>query len=194
MLYAAESIAEMQSRYIVLVTPHSATTSILALLSTLDASSLTQAMAHSSQCSLSSLVDYLYLLSTYPLAGLSVVPNFIPPTEVRSSRPVFGSSSTRYNLNTGAAFNLSCIITHTSSAFTGYFYKDGVVISDGDLVNTTLTETVFHATQKCIQLQFLNFQPVHDGVYHCFANTSDTNEEVSSDLYLYGSGENCMWT
>ena len=67
------------------------------------------------------------------------------------------------------------------------------MISDGDLVNTTLTETVHTSTQKSIQLQFLNFQPVHDGVYHCFANTSDTMEEVSSDLYLYGSGEDCCW-
>ena len=127
-----------------------------------------------------------------PLTGLSVVPDFIPPSEVRSSNPVATGSLFRYNLNTGAAFNISCLITHTSDAFTGYFYKDGVVIRDGDLVNTTLTETVLSATQKSVQLQFLNFQPVHDGVYHCFANTSDTNEEVSSDLYLYGSGEDCM--
>ena len=67
-----------------------------------------------------------------------------------------------------------------------------MVIRDGDLVNTTLTETVPSTTQKSIQLQFLNFQPVHDGPSHCFANASDTNEEVSSDLYLYGSGEDCM--
>ena len=122
-----------------------------------------------------------------------MVANFFPPSEVRSSRPVLGSSSTRYNLITGAAFNISCLITHTSDAFTGYFYKDGVVVRDGDLVDTTLTVTVLSTTQKSVQLQFLNFQPVHDGVYHCFANTSDTNEEVSSDLYLYGSGEDCMW-
>ena len=131
-------------------------------------------------------------MSTSHLTGLSVVPNFIPPYEVQSSNHAV-TGSTRYNLNTGAAFNISCIITHTSDALTGYFYKDGVVISDGDLVDTTLTETVLPATQKSIQLQFLNFQLVHDGVYHCFASTSDTNEEVSLDLYLYGSGEDCMW-
>ena len=135
-------------------------------------------------------------MSTYSLTGLSVLPNFIPPSEVLSSNNVATGSPFRYNLNTGAAFTISCLITHTSDAFTGYFYKDGVVIRDGDLVNTTLTETVHSTTQKSVQLQFLNFQLVHDGVYHCFANTnlSDTNEEVSSDLYLYGSGENCMWT
>ncbi len=72
------------------------------------------------------------------------------------------------------------------------FYKDGVVISDGDLEDTTLTETVPSPTQKFILLEFLNFQPVHDGVYHCFASASDTEEELSSDLYLYGSGEDCM--
>ena len=72
------------------------------------------------------------------------------------------------------------------------FYKDGVVISDGDLEDTTLTGTATTTTQKFIQLEFLNFQSVHDGVYHCFASASDTDEELSSDLYLYGSGENCM--
>ena len=132
-------------------------------------------------------------LCIFLLTDLSVVPDFIPPSEVRSSNPAVTSSLFRYNLNTGAAFNISCLITHSSGAFTGYFYKDGVVINDGDLVDTTLTDTIFQATQRSIQLQFLNFQPVHDGVYHCFANTNDGNEEVSSDLYLYGSGKDCMW-
>ena len=122
-----------------------------------------------------------------------MVAKFIPPSEVRSSNNVATGSPFRYNLNTGAVFTISCFITHTSDAFTGYFYKDGVVIRDGDLVNTTLTDMDHPSPgQMTIYLHFLNFQPVHDGVYHCFANTSDTNEEVSSDLYLYGSGEDCM--
>ena len=128
----------------------------------------------------------------FPLAGLTLTPGLVPPSEVRSDNTALTNSQFRYNLNTGAAFNISCTVTHTSDAFTVSFYKDGVVISDGDLVNTTLTETATSVTQKIIQLQFLNFQPVHDGVYHCFASASDTNEEESSDLYLYGSGEDCM--
>ena len=64
-----------------------------------------------------------------------------------------------------------------------------MVISDGDLVNTTLTEVDHSSVQMTIYLIFLNFQPVHDGVYHCFANTSDTKENVTSDVYLYGSGK-----
>ena len=135
----------------------------------------------------------VFCIHTYPLTGLSAVPDFPPPSEVRSSNRVV-TGSTRYNLNTGAAFNISCFVTHTSHAFTGYFYKDGVVIRDGDLVDTTLTEVDHPSiTQMTIYLDFLDFQPVHDGVYHCFANASDTNKEVSSDLYLYGSGEDCMW-
>ena len=120
-----------------------------------------------------------------------IIPNFIPPSGVQSSNPAL-TGSTRYNLNTGAAFNISCIVSHTSNAFTVSFYKDGVVISDGDLVDTTLTETAPTPTQKIIQLQFLNFQPVHDGVYHCFASASDTMETNMTALYLYGSGEDCM--
>ena len=116
----------------------------------------------------------------------------IPPTEVQSSNTPLTNSQFRYNLNTGAAFNISCTSAHTSGDFTVSFYKDGVVISEGDLEDTTLTEIVFLTTQKGIQLEFLNFQPVHDGAYHCFVNTSDTDEELSSDLYLYGSGEDCM--
>ncbi len=111
---------------------------------------------------------------------------------MRSSDDAATNSQFRYNLNTGAAFNISCSSTHTYYTFTVSFYKDGVVISDGDLEDTTLRETVPSTTQKFIQLEFLNFQPVHDGVYHCFASASDTNEEESSDLYLYGSGEDCM--
>ena len=111
---------------------------------------------------------------------------------MRSSNTAATNLDVRYNLNTGAAFNISCSSTHTSDDFTVSFYKDGVVISDGDLEDTTLTLPATTTTQKFIQLEFLNFQPVHDGVYHCFANTSDTDEELSSDLYLYGSGEDCM--
>ena len=111
---------------------------------------------------------------------------------MRSSNTAATNSQFRYNLNTGATFNISCSSTHTSDAFTVSFYKDGLVIDDGDLEDTTLTEIVPSTTQKFIQLEFLNFQPVHDGVYHCFASASDTNEELSSDLYLYGSGEDCM--
>ena len=123
--------------------------------------------------------------------GLSVVPGLIPPSGVRSSNTAATNTQFRYNLNTGAAFNISCSSTHTSDDFTVSLYKDGVVISDGNLEDTTLTETVPSTTQKVIQLEFLNFQPVHDGAYHCFASASDTNEELSSDLYLYGSGEDC---
>ena len=127
------------------------------------------------------------------MTGLSVTPDLIPPSEERSSNPAAPTYPTRFNLNTRAAFNISCFVLHSTNAFSGYFYKDGVVISDGDLVDTVLIETIHATNQKSIQLQFLDFQPVHDGVYHCFANTSDTMEEVSSDLYLYGSGEDCRW-
>ena len=127
------------------------------------------------------------------MTGLTmIIPDFTPPMGERSSNPAFTNSQFRYNLNTGAAFNISCTVTHTSDAFTMSFYKDGVVISGGDLVNTALTPTTPIPTQKIIHLQFLNFQPVHDGVYHCFASANDTNETESSDLYLYGSGEDCM--
>ena len=124
--------------------------------------------------------------------GLSVLPGLIPPSGVQSRNTAFTNSQFRYNLNTGAAFNISCSSTHTNDAFTVSFYKDGMVISDGDLEDTNLTTPATAATQKVIQLEFLNFQPVHDGAYRCFARASDTDEEMSSDLYLYGSGEDCM--
>ena len=128
------------------------------------------------------------------MAGLSVVPNLAPSgTGVLSTNPAIATYPTHFNLNTGAAFNISCFIAHSTNAFTGYFYKDRAVISDGNLVDTTLTVTGLSPVQQIIQLQFLNFQPVHDGAYHCFVNTSDTMEEMSSDLYLYGSGEDCRW-
>ena len=125
------------------------------------------------------------------MTGLTLTPGLVPPSGVRSDNPAL-TGSTRYNLNTGAAFNISCTVSHSSNAFSISFYKDGVVISGGDLVDTKLTETTPTTTQKIIQLQFLNFQPVHDGVYHCFASASDTLETNMTALYLYGSGEECM--
>ncbi len=135
---------------------------------------------------------HTFNVSLYPLAGLTLTPGLIPPSGVRSSNPAATNSQFRYNHNTGAAFTISCSSTHTTDAFTVSFYKDGVVISDGDLEDTTLTETAILTVQKFIQLEFLNFQPVHDSVYLCFASASDTDEELSSDLHLYGSGEDCM--
>ena len=134
---------------------------------------------------------HTFNVSLYTLTGLTVVPDMIPPSGVRSSNNAV-TGSTRYNLNTGAAFNISCSSMHSTDAFTVSFYKDGVVISDGSLVDTVLTETAPSTTQKFIELEFLDFQQIHDGVYHCFASPSDTDEELSSDLYLYGSGEDCM--
>ena len=123
-----------------------------------------------------------------------LTPGLVPlnTEEVRSDNTAATDTQFRYNLNTGAAFTISCSSTHKCDDFTVSFYKDGVVISEGDLMETTLTETAPLPTRKDIQLEFLNFQPVHDGVYHCFARASDTDEEESSDLYLYGSGEDCM--
>ena len=133
-----------------------------------------------------------YCVYLQPLSGLTLTPGLIPPSGMRSSSTAATNSQFRYNLNTAAAFNISCSSIHTSSDFASYFYKDGVLISDGSLVNTTLTELHPSTNQTFIQLQFLNFQPVHDGVYYCSANTSDTNETVTSDLYLYGSGAESM--
>ena len=65
------------------------------------------------------------------------------------------------------------------------------MISNGDLANTALTDPAA-GTEQTLALAFRNFQPAHDGVYHCSASTTDTNEEVSSDRYLYGSGEDCL--
>ena len=65
-----------------------------------------------------------------------------------------------------------------------------MVISDGDPIDTTLTGPTA-GTEQTLELAFSDFQPVHDGVYYCSASTTDTNEEVSSDRYLYGSGEDC---
>ena len=124
------------------------------------------------------------------MTGLTLTPGLIPMSGVDSSNVAATNSQFRYNLNTGAAFTIICSSTDTSDAFTVSFHKDGVVISDGDLVNTTLTETAPSTTQKIIELEFLNFQPVHDGVYHCLASNESVVE--SSDLYLYGSGEDCI--
>ena len=57
-----------------------------------------------------------------------------------------------------------------------------------DLADTTLTNPTSDTDEQTIELTFIDFQPVHDGVYHCSASASNTDEELSSDLYFYGSG------
>ena len=88
---------------------------------------------------------------------------------------------------TGAVFTISCAFTYETDAFTVAFYKDGVMISDGGLADTTLT-VPGPGMEQTIALTFGDFQAVHDGVYHCSASTDDGSETVSSDPYLYGSG------
>lgn len=129
-----------------------------------------------------------------PLTDLQLITTvLVPPGDQLSATTTLGNNPTRYNLNAGAMFPISCTFTHTSDAFTVDFYEDGVVISDGNLPDTTLTPTeldLLPATfERTLQLEFLNFQAVHDGVYHCSASTTDTMEVLSSDMYLYGSGK-----
>ena len=113
-----------------------------------------------------------------------------PPADQLSANPALDNPN-RYNLIAGAAFTIRCTFTYTSSdLFTVSFYKDGMMISNGDLANTALTDTAAD-TDKTIELAFSNFEPAHDGVYRCSASTTDTNKEVLSDPYLYGSGEDC---
>lgn len=102
---------------------------------------------------------------------------------------------TRFNLNAGTMFSISCTFTHMDNTFTVSFYKDGMVVSEASLVDITLTEEevgVSPDIQKTLTLAFSNFQPVHDGLYYCFAITNDASEELPSELYLYGSGEDCL--
>lgn len=96
----------------------------------------------------------------------------------------------RYNLNQGATFNISCIVTHDNCAFTADMYMDGSVISIGDLVDAELTKPrLTSCTAVEIHLVFRNFQAVHDGVYYCYASTDDGSEVISDEWYLYGSGK-----
>ena len=130
------------------------------------------------------------VLFFHPLTGLQLTDSGLdPPADQLSANPAL-DNPTRYNINTGVGFTISCTFTHSSDSFTVSFYKDGMVISDGDLKDTELTVPTA-GTEQTIELTFNNFQPAHDGVYRCSASTTDTNEELSSDLYLYGSGEDC---
>ena len=144
--------------------------------------------------SLDSWLCCVTLICPNPLTGLQLSNSvFDPPADQLSANPTSANNPTHYNLNTGAAFTIICTFTYTSDAFIVSFYKDGVVLSDGDLVDTALTGPLA-GTEQTLELAFSDFQPVHDGVYHCFASTSDTSEEVSSDLYLYGSGMSAYCT
>lgn len=120
----------------------------------------------------------------------------IPPEDVRSEIPTEATNPfvQRYNIRTEAMFTISCFGTAGIPDYVLEFYKDNLVIADGDLTDATLTPADPTALQKTVSLSFTNFQPEHNGVYYC--NATMTGSEpfvpVESDLYLYGICKLCM--
>ena len=113
----------------------------------------------------------------------------VPPTSVLSSIPS-PETLLRYNLNQGASFNISCMVTHDDCSFSVDFYKDGAVLRAGDLMNVELTKPRRSpCTTAEIHLVFQNFRAVHDGIYYCYASTNDGSKVISDEWYLYGSGK-----
>lgn len=116
----------------------------------------------------------------------------VPIPSARSTNPaVTKPFAFRYNIQSGAEFSISCFGGASIPGYTLEFYKDGQVIEDGDLPNTTLTPANPQTLQKYISLNFTNFQSEHNGVYYCNATLTDgsmpfiVNE--AADLYLYGT-------
>ena len=123
-------------------------------------------------------------------------PDMVPPQPVRSTNPTESTSPfvPRYNIQTGVMFDISCIGIATTPDYTLELYKDGVVIRDGDLTDTTLTPADPAALQKTVSLSFADFQPEHNGVYYCGATLTGSDPFVAqeSDLFLYGTCKLCV--
>lgn len=120
----------------------------------------------------------------------------VPPQAVRSLTPTESTSPfvPRYNIQTGATFDISCFGTAGIPGYTLELYKDGLVIGDGDLSSTTLTPADPATLQKTVTLSFADFQPEHNGVYYCSATVTGSEPFVpqESDLFLYGTCKLCM--
>ena len=128
----------------------------------------------------------------FPTVTITRTPNMVPIQSARSQNPaVTHGIAFRYNIQSGAAFSISCFGGSSIPDYTLEFYKDGRVIEDGDLPNTTLTPADPQTLQKYISLNFTNFQPEHNGVYYCNATLTDGSRPFilneTADLYLYGT-------
>ena len=125
-----------------------------------------------------------------------------PPAAISGVASLRGN---QYNIVNGASFTISCTATHDTSNFNVQFFSDtcqcpqpcppdweGCPLNDGDLPQTTMTNTSSSSTSRTITLTFNSFTEAHNGRYYCNASTSDVGadpSEISSNQRAYGTGK-----
>ena len=137
------------------------------------------------------------------LTGLTRSVSLDPPPDTIAG--VASRRGNQDNIVTGASFTISCNATHTSSNFNVQFFSDtcqcpqpcppdwqGCPLNDGDLPQTTMTNTSSGSLSRTITLTFDSFTEAHNGRYYCNATTSDVGadpSEISSNQRAYGTGK-----
>ena len=137
------------------------------------------------------------------LTGLTRSVSLDPPLAAISG--VVSLHGNQFNIVTGASFTISCTATHTSTNFDVQFFSDtcqcpqpcpsdwqGCPLNDGDLPQTTMTNTFSGSLSRNITLTFNSFTEAHNGRYYCNATTSDVGadpSEISGTQRAYGTGK-----
>ena len=137
------------------------------------------------------------------LTGLTRSVSLDPPPAVISV--VASRRSNQDNIVNGANFTISCTATHTSTNFNVQFFSDtcqcpqpcpsdwqGCPLNDGDLPQTTMTNTFSGSLSRTITLTFNSFTEAHNGRYYCNFTTSDVGadpSEISGNHRAYGTGK-----
>ena len=143
------------------------------------------------------------------LTGLTRSVSLDPDMNVRSTT-LLPARPNQFNIITGASFTISCTATHDTPNFNVQFFSDtcqcpqpcpsdweGCPLNDGDLPQTTMTNTSSSSTSRTITLTFDSFTEAHNGRYYCNATISDDVDpndhndpsEISGNSRAYGTGK-----
>ena len=112
-----------------------------------------------------------------------------PPPSVLANTP--SSDPLRFNIIEGGVFTINCSVTFTEphSSANVEFYKDG-----SHLTNTSLLPNITVTTETddytiVITLSFLNFDPVHNGLYMCNVSSDAPTISNTRNHRFYHTGE-----
>ena len=112
-----------------------------------------------------------------------------PPPNALANTP--SSDPLRYNIIEGGVFTINCSVTFTEpySSASVEFYKDGSRLANSSLPPNVTVATETDDLTIVITLSFLNFVPVHNGLYVCNVSSDVPAISNTRNHRFYHTGE-----
>ena len=112
-----------------------------------------------------------------------------PPPNVLTNTP--SSNPLRYNIIEGGIFSINCSVMFTEpySSASVEFYKDGSRLANSSLLPNVTVATETDDLTIVITLSFLNFNPVHNGLYVCNVSSDMPGISNTRNHRFYHTGE-----